>query len=140
MKLFGKTRYATMEVQNLHLGHCSYFLLGIGTLMPWNAFITAVDYWQNIFPVSEMVVLFSLSLVVTTRHHWYAYIVTFFMQGQHVDRLITVSYLPLNLIVLALFVSYHNAGHAGIRILGGFCAFALAMLLMPTVGVEKVVF
>ena len=29
-----------------------YLLLGAGTLIPWNALITAADYWEARYPVS----------------------------------------------------------------------------------------
>eukprot|EP00890_Picochlorum_soloecismus_P002005 jgi/Picsp_1/2805/NSC_01031-R1_equilibrative nucleoside transporter len=78
-----------------------YFILGVGILMPWNAFITAADYYQSVFP------------------------------GKHVDRLITVCYLPLNLMVLALLIPLHNSGHSVKRVLFGFIVFALSMLIVP---------
>lgn len=31
----------------------SYFLLGAGVLAAWNAFITAADYYNAIYPVSD---------------------------------------------------------------------------------------
>jgi len=33
--------------------HVLYFILGVGILMPWNAFITAADYYQSVFPVRK---------------------------------------------------------------------------------------
>eukprot|EP00889_Picochlorum_renovo_P000814 jgi/Picre1/27844/NNA_000808.t1 len=69
--------------------------------MPWNAFITAADYYALQFP------------------------------GKHVDRLITVLYLPLNLIALSLFVLCHDARYARLRIVVGFTVFSIAMLLVP---------
>ncbi|WPT13286.1 Equilibrative nucleotide transporter 8 [Picochlorum sp. SENEW3] len=86
----------TLNAENI-----CYYLLGIGTLMPWNAFITAADYYALQFP------------------------------GKHVDRLITVLYLPLNLIALSLFVLCHDARYARLRIVVGFTVFSIAMLLVP---------
>ena len=109
--------------------------------MPWNAFITAADYYQLVFPVSmcaflHFAILQPSGFVMST-----SFYVTFgysmMMQGYHVDRLVTISYLPLNFLVLALFVSFHNARHANIRILSGFVIFSLAMILVPTVSRYK---
>jgi len=53
-----------------------------------------------------------------------------------VDRLITVCYLPLNLLVLTLLIPLHNSGHSLKRILSGFVVFALSMLIVPLVGLS----
>ena len=45
-----------------------FFLLGCGILAPWNALITSVDYWGQVFP------------------------------GQHVDRLLTICYVSDSLL------------------------------------------
>lgn len=55
------------------------------------------------------------------------------LQGKHVDRLITVCYLPLNLMVLTLLIPLHNSGHSVTRVLSGFIVFALSMLIVPIV-------
>lgn len=52
------------------------------------------------------------------------------------DRLITVCYLPLNLLVLTLLIPLHNSGHSLKRILSGFVVFALSMLIVPLVGLS----
>ena len=49
------------------------------------------------------------------------------------DRLITVCYLPLNLMVLTLLIPLHNSGHSVKRVLSGFIVFALSMLIVPVV-------
>ncbi len=52
------------EVDRFCLAYLIYVLLGAGTLYPWNAFISAADYFEVIYP------------------------------GRHSDRLFTVAYLP----------------------------------------------
>jgi len=52
-------------------------------------------------------------------------------QGVHVDRLITVCYLPFNLIVLALLIHYHGVISARLRVVAGFAVFTLAAAAMP---------
>ena len=81
-----------------------YWLLGCGTLFPWNAFITAADYYNSRFP------------------------------SQHVERLVTVVYLPVNLAVLLAMIRYHHHALATkLRIVGGFVIFTLAVSVMPWV-------
>jgi hypothetical protein len=29
---------------------CVFVLLGVGFLLPWNAFITAIDYFEQLYP------------------------------------------------------------------------------------------
>lgn len=72
--------------------------------MPWNAFITAADYYAKEFP------------------------------GKHVDRLITVCYLPVNLLVLAILMfcdSRHENRWTRTRIFFGFCIYSISMFLVP---------
>lgn len=37
--------------QHTRLAAACYFLLGSGILAPWNALITAADYYETIYPV-----------------------------------------------------------------------------------------
>lgn len=47
------------------------------------------------------------------------------------DRLITVCYLPVNLLFIASFIHFHEVVRSRPRILGGFGAFTLAVTAMP---------
>lgn len=57
-----------------HIAYIIYFILGTGYLLPWNAFITAVDYFDYLYPnrsvdrtfsaVSQPVMLFSLIIII----------------------------------------------------------------------------
>jgi hypothetical protein len=38
---------------SLDAAYLCYVLLGAGTLFPWNALITAADYWEARYPVSD---------------------------------------------------------------------------------------
>ncbi|GAB4815688.1 hypothetical protein N2152v2_002734 [Parachlorella kessleri] len=84
-----------------HLGWFCYLVLGMGTLFPWNAFITACDYFEAQYP------------------------------GRHADRLFTVCYLPVNLLVLLLVVRHHTRVRPLLRIVGGFVGFTLAVSAVP---------
>ncbi|XP_071715086.1 equilibrative nucleotide transporter 8-like [Rutidosis leptorrhynchoides] len=43
-----------------HLAYMIHFLLGAGYLVPWNAFITAVDYFQFLYPEKHISKVFSV--------------------------------------------------------------------------------
>ncbi|KAI3803469.1 hypothetical protein L1987_31621 [Smallanthus sonchifolius] len=43
-----------------HLAYMIHFLLGAGYLIPWNAFITAVDYFQYLYPNKHINKVFSV--------------------------------------------------------------------------------
>lgn len=88
------------------LAYACYFLLGSGVLAPWNAFITAADYYELVYP------------------------------GRHVDRLLTVAYLPVCLLVLGVMVKFNRAAVRQ-RILTSFAGFFLIMLVVPLVGVPR---
>lgn len=80
--------------------------------MPWNAFITAADYYSKQFP------------------------------GKHVDRLITVSYLPINLAVLGLLLSRDSQRESSwsyLRIMIGFCMYSVTMFLVPLMDVLGII-
>ena len=78
-----------------------YFLLGAGLLAPWNALLLAADYYALLLP------------------------------GRHVDRALTLAYLPVCLALLAAFA--RRPGARGARVAAGFGGFALAMLSVPAV-------
>lgn len=55
------------------------------------------------------------------------------VQGKHTDRLLTVSYLPVNLVVIAAMVRWHARVRPRLRILGGLAGFTLAISAVPLV-------
>ena len=77
--------------------------MGIGLLIPWNAFITAADFFAAKYP------------------------------GRHADRLMTVAYLPVQLVVLAVMIRYDVHLPTRPRIIAGFGVFAAIMLVVPLV-------
>ncbi|KAL4428588.1 hypothetical protein ABPG77_008900 [Micractinium sp. CCAP 211/92] len=81
--------------------YLGYLLLGLGTLLPWNALITAADYWEARYP------------------------------GKHTDRLLTVAYLPVNLVVIAAMVHWHARLRPALRISAGLVGFTLAIAAVP---------
>ncbi|KAJ4830038.1 Epsin-1, required for endocytosis and actin patch assembly [Turnera subulata] len=84
-----------------HLAYIIYFVLGFGFLLPWNAFITAVDYFSFIYP------------------------------DVPVDRTFAVSYMLVGLACLLLIVFFAHKSHAIVRINVGLVLFVLALLVVP---------
>ncbi|KAJ4830039.1 Epsin-1, required for endocytosis and actin patch assembly [Turnera subulata] len=84
-----------------HLAYIIYFTLGFGYLLPWNAFITAVDYFSFIYP------------------------------DVSVDRTFALSYMLASLLCLLAVVLYAHKSHAGVRINVGLLLLALALLVVP---------
>lgn len=80
-----------------------YVLLGAGLLFPWNAFITAADYFEQEFP------------------------------GHHTDRLITVCYLPVTLVMMLVMIHYNHRTNIALRIVGGMAGFCISMIAVPVV-------
>ena len=54
-------------------------------------------------------------------------------QGKHTDRLLTISYLPVNLAVIATMVHMHSRVRPRLRIVGGLLGFTLAISAVPLV-------
>lgn len=76
--------------------------------MPWNAFITAADYYSEEFP------------------------------GKHVDRLLTIAYLPVNLLVLGFTLSCdfrRQLPRNDVRVIAGFFVYSVTMLFVPVMDV-----
>ncbi|EFN52799.1 hypothetical protein CHLNCDRAFT_138452 [Chlorella variabilis] len=79
----------------------AYFHLGCATLFPWSALITAADFWESQFP------------------------------GKHMDRLLTVAYLPANLAALAVLLRHGSRLTPRMRVVGGFTGYTAIMLAVP---------
>ena len=58
-------------------------------------------------------------------------------QGKHVDRLMTVCYLPANLLTLGVIIWARLLARPKLRVVGGMLGFALAMLLVALVRGER---
>ncbi|KAK9113293.1 hypothetical protein Syun_020090 [Stephania yunnanensis] len=86
---------------SFHLAYISYFTLGAGFLLPWNAFITAVDYFGYLYP------------------------------GTSVDRVFAVVYMLVCLVSLLLIVAYSHKSDSHLRINIGLVLFLLSMLVIP---------
>ncbi|KAK0573918.1 hypothetical protein LWI29_015542 [Acer saccharum] len=84
-----------------HLAYVIYFTLGLGFLLPWNAFITAVDYFTYIYPDTS------------------------------VDRVFAVAYMVVLLFCLLIIVFYAHKSDAYFRINVGLGLFVVSLLVVP---------
>ncbi|KAF0899498.1 hypothetical protein E2562_019981 [Oryza meyeriana var. granulata] len=85
----------------LDLAYAIFFTLGAGFLLPWNAFITAVDYFSYLYP------------------------------GAPVDRVFSVAYMLACFLPLVLIVLCFPKSSAPARINTGLTLFTLALLIVP---------
>ena len=81
----------------------AYFSLGTGVLFPWNAFITAVDYFQDLYP------------------------------KQHVDRVFGVTYMFPNLLVLGVLLLHPLGLSTSHRIYVGFFLYLFCLFSVPLI-------
>uniref|UniRef100_A0A0D6R851 Uncharacterized protein n=1 Tax=Araucaria cunninghamii TaxID=56994 RepID=A0A0D6R851_ARACU len=84
-----------------HLAYISYFILGAGFLLPWNAYITAVDYFSYLYP------------------------------GKQVDRVFSVGYMVPCLAFILVLVTWAPRSKARVRINLGLSLFLLSLLVVP---------
>ena len=80
-----------------------HFVAGIAVLAPWNALISAADYFQAAHP------------------------------GRSVARLLTACYLAPTLICMVGLLGRHESTKPRARIVGGFTAYAVLMVILPLV-------
>ncbi|KAJ3708489.1 hypothetical protein LUZ61_012194 [Rhynchospora tenuis] len=83
------------------IGYLIYFTLGAGFLLPWNAFITAVDYFTYLYP------------------------------SVPVDRVFSVSYMISCFVPLLFIVGWAHKSAASLRINSGLSLFTIALLIVP---------
>ncbi|XP_019163987.1 PREDICTED: equilibrative nucleotide transporter 1-like isoform X1 [Ipomoea nil] len=90
---------------SFHLGYIIYFTLGAGYLLPWNAFVTAVDYFSYLYPDAS------------------------------VDRVFAVVYMVVGLICLLLIIAFAHKSNSFVRINVGLALFVAALLAVPLMDV-----
>ncbi|XP_047310358.1 equilibrative nucleotide transporter 1 [Impatiens glandulifera] len=86
---------------SFHLAYIVYFTLGAGYLLPWNAFITAVDYFSYLYPDAP------------------------------VDRIFAVAYMVLGLICLLILVAFSHKSDSFVRVNVGLALFVVSLLIVP---------
>ncbi|KAF9591512.1 hypothetical protein IFM89_004566 [Coptis chinensis] len=97
--------YQQIPKDTFHLAYIIYFTLGAGYLLPWNAFITAVDYFSYLYPDAS------------------------------VDRVFAVVYMVICLICLFGIVVYAHRSNSYVRINVGLVLFMVSMLVIPIMDV-----
>ncbi|KAH6809571.1 equilibrative nucleotide transporter 1 [Perilla frutescens var. frutescens] len=88
-----------------HLAYIIYFTLGAGYLLPWNAFITAVDYFAFLYP------------------------------GASVDRVFAVVYMLVGLTSVLLIIAFAHKSNSVVRINVGYALFLVALVVVPLMDV-----
>nr|DAD34009.1 TPA_asm: hypothetical protein HUJ06_004649 [Nelumbo nucifera] len=88
-----------------HLAYIIYFTLGTGFLLPWNAFITAVDYFTYLYP------------------------------DVSVDRVFAVVYMLICLFCLLVITAYAHKSDSFIRINIGLALFVVSLIIVPVMDV-----
>lgn len=88
-----------------HLAYITYFTLGVGYLLPWNAFITAVDYFTFLYPDAS------------------------------VDRVFAVVYMLVGLTSVLLIIAFAHKSNSVVRINAGYALFLVALVVVPLMDV-----
>ncbi|KAI3435361.1 uncharacterized protein J3R85_006300 [Psidium guajava] len=91
-----------------HFAYIIFFTVGLGFLLPWNAFITAVDYFTYLYPDAS------------------------------VDRVFAVVYMLVALTSLLVVIFYSRKSDAAVRINMGLALFIVALLVVPVMDVTYI--
>lgn len=86
---------------SFHLAYIIYFTLGAGYLLPWNAFVTAVDYFSYLYPDAS------------------------------VDRVFAIVYMVVGLSCLLLIIAFEHKTSSFLRINSGLALFVVALAAVP---------
>ncbi|BAT91270.1 Equilibrative nucleotide transporter [Vigna angularis] len=97
------SRKSNVPEDKWDLAYIVYFSLGFGYLLPWNAFITAVDYFSYLYPDIS------------------------------VDRVFAVVYMVIGLVGISLIILYRYSSKAFLRINLGLVLFVVSLLIVPLV-------
>ncbi|XP_057774609.1 equilibrative nucleotide transporter 1 [Salvia miltiorrhiza] len=88
-----------------HLAYIIYFTLGAGYLLPWNTFITAVDYFSFLYPDAS------------------------------VDRVFAVVYMLVGLMSVLIIIAFAHRSNTVVRINAGYALFLVALVVVPLMDV-----
>ncbi|XP_038890735.1 equilibrative nucleotide transporter 1-like [Benincasa hispida] len=90
---------------SLHLGYIIYFTLGLGYLLPWNAFVTAIDYFSYLYPETN------------------------------IDRIFAVVYMGVSFICLIFILCFSKNSNERFRINLGLGIFVVTLLVVVVMDV-----
>ncbi|GAB4832853.1 Equilibrative nucleotide transporter 8 [Ancistrocladus abbreviatus] len=88
------------------IAYIIHFFLGAGNLLPWNAFITAVDYFSYLYP------------------------------GNHVEKVFSIAYMSSSVLVLVLMTSWGNGSRRltfRLTMNIGLSMFVLSLMVTPMI-------
>ncbi|KAJ6673214.1 EQUILIBRATIVE NUCLEOSIDE TRANSPORTER [Salix viminalis] len=88
------------------IAYIIHFLLGAGNLLPWNAFITAIDYFGYLYPT------------------------------RHIEKVFSVAYMSSSVLVLLIVVSWGGWSKQlsyRLRMTMGFCMFIVSLMVAPLI-------
>ncbi|XP_076956951.1 equilibrative nucleotide transporter 8-like [Bidens hawaiensis] len=86
------------------LAYIIHFLLGAGNLLPWNALITAIDYFGHLYP------------------------------DKHVEKVFSVAYMSSSLLTLVVMINWSNFSKLvsfKVRMNIGFTMFVVCLMVTP---------
>ncbi|KAG6713363.1 hypothetical protein I3842_05G147800 [Carya illinoinensis] len=98
----------TATKDSFHLAYIIYFTLGCGYLLPWNAFIIAVDYFSCLYSDAS------------------------------IDRIFAVTFKLVSLFSLLLIILYAHKSNAFVRINLGFGLSVLGLLVIPVMDIAYI--
>ncbi|KAI5082626.1 hypothetical protein GOP47_0002369 [Adiantum capillus-veneris] len=87
-----------------NLAYWIFFLLGAGYLVPWNAFITAIDYFELLYP------------------------------SGHIDYLFSIVYMIPSVVCILLMTFFGHRIPAALRVNTGLVLFIAMLVLVPVMG------
>nr|GEU98711.1 equilibrative nucleotide transporter 8-like [Tanacetum cinerariifolium] len=116
MESFKNNPNQTKPKDTYKIAYMIHFLLGAGNLLPWNALITAIDYFGYLYP------------------------------DKHVEKVFSVAYMSSSLLVLIVMIRWNNFSELltfQVRMNIGFAMFVMSLMVTPTIdwawqGVSKV--
>uniref|UniRef100_A0A0A0LLC1 Equilibrative nucleoside transporter n=1 Tax=Cucumis sativus TaxID=3659 RepID=A0A0A0LLC1_CUCSA len=101
------TKPRILPKDSFNLAYIIYFTLGLGYLLPWNAFVTAIDYFSYLYPETN------------------------------IDRIFAIVYMGVSFICLIFIVFYtqNSNSNSSFRINLGLSLFVVTLLLVPVMDV-----
>ncbi|KAL8223423.1 hypothetical protein R6Q57_018898 [Mikania cordata] len=88
------------------IAYIIHFLLGAGNLLPWNALITAIDYFGDLYP------------------------------EKHVEKVFSVAYMSSSFLILIAMINWSNFSRLvtfKVRMNIGFTLFVVSLMVTPTI-------
>ncbi|XP_031378283.1 equilibrative nucleotide transporter 8 isoform X1 [Punica granatum] len=105
LKVPGREQEQLVPIRDTYkIAYIIHFLLGAGNLLPWNAFITAIDYFGYLYP------------------------------GNHIERVFSVAYMSSSVLILVIVVGFGGWSRRlsfRTRMNFGFFMFVASLMVAP---------